>query len=94
MAAAVQDAARTAYERGGEGAEAIIVRTSCRFGLLAWALRAACCSMTRVPVGCNLASITTLAFSTTDFEHEMPHFVGYSEPAAPLYGGVIQLPGS
>ena len=43
---------------------------------------------------CNLASITTLAFSTVDFEHEMPRFVGYSEPAAPLYGGVIQLPGS
>ena len=43
---------------------------------------------------CNLASITTLAFSTTDFEHEMPRFVEYSEPAAPLYGGVIQLPGS
>ena len=94
MAAAVQDAARTAYERGGEGAERLLCRTSCRFGLLAWAFEGRMLQHDPRARECNLASITTLAFSTTDFEHEMPHFVGYSEPAAPLYGGVIQLPGS
>lgn len=94
MAAAVQDAARTAYERGGEGAEAIIVSHQLPIWITRLGVEGRMLQHDPRARECNLASITTLAFNTTDFEHEMPHFVGYSEPAAPLYGGVIQLPGS
>ena len=94
MAAAVQDAARTAYELGGEGAEAIIVSHQLPIWITRLGVEGRMLQHDPRARECNLASITTLAFSTTDFEHEMPHFVGYAEPAAPLYGGVIQLPGS
>lgn len=92
MAEAIKDAARTAYELGGDGAQAIIVshqlpiwmaRTSVEGGLLPHDPRAR---------QCNLASITSLEFKNI-FAPGKPK-LSYVEPAAELYSGVIQLPGS
>lgn len=92
MAQAVKDAARHAVEIGGDGAEAVIVSHQ----LPIW--------MTRLSVEgrplphdprtrqCNLASITSLHFP--DVHSGLRPEVSYSEPARPLYSGVIQLPGS
>lgn len=92
MAEAIKDAARTAYDLGGNGAQAIIVshqlpiwmaRTSVEGGLLPHDPRAR---------QCNLASITSFEF-TNIFAPGKPK-LSYVEPAAELYSGVIQLPGS
>ena len=42
---------------------------------------------------CNLASITSLTFDNL-LSGNPPQVSGYTEPASPLYSGVIQLPGS
>ncbi|MDO4822506.1 MAG: histidine phosphatase family protein [Rothia sp. (in: high G+C Gram-positive bacteria)] len=92
MAEAIKDAARTAYEKGGDGAEAIIVshqlpiwmaRTSVEGGVLPHDPRSR---------QCNLASITSFTFPNV-FAPGKPK-LSYVEPAAELYSGVIQLPGS
>lgn len=92
MAEAIKDAARTAYEKGGDGAEAIIVshqlpiwmaRTSVEGGALPHDPRSR---------QCNLASITSFTFPNI-FAPGKPK-LSYVEPAAELYSGVIQLPGS
>lgn len=92
MAEAIKDAARTAYEKGGDGAEAIIVshqlpiwmaRTSVEGGVLPHDPRSR---------QCNLASITSFTFPNI-FAPGKPK-LSYVEPAAELYSGVIQLPGS
>lgn len=92
MTEAIKDAARTAYEKGGAGAEAIIVshqlpiwmaRTSVEGGLLPHDPRKR---------QTNLASITSLHFDDI-FSPGTPRLT-YTEPAAELYSGVIQLPGS
>ena len=92
MAEAIKDAARTAYEKGGDGAEAIIVSHQ----LPIWMARK---SVEGGPLPhdprsrqCNLASITSFTFPNI-FAPGKPK-LSYVEPAAELYSGVIQLPGS
>lgn len=92
MAEAIKDAARTAYELGGDGAEAIIVSHQ----LPIWMARK---SVEGGPLPhdprsrqCNLASITSFTFPNI-FASGKPK-LSYLEPAAELYSGVIQLPGS
>ncbi|WP_421083323.1 histidine phosphatase family protein [Rothia nasimurium] len=92
MAEAIKDAARTAYEKGGAGAEAIIVSHQ----LPIWMART---SVEGRPLPhdprsrqCNLASITSFTFPDI-FSPGKPK-LSYIEPAAELYSGVIQLPGS
>ncbi len=92
MAEAIKDAARTAYELGGDGAEAIIVSHQ----LPIWMARK---SVEGGPLPhdprsrqCNLASITSFTFPNI-FAPGKPK-LSYLEPAAELYSGVIQLPGS
>lgn len=92
MAEAIKDAARTAYELGGDGAEAIIVSHQ----LPIWMARK---SVEGGPLPhdprsrqCNLASITSFTFPNI-FAPGKPK-LSYVEPAAELYSGVIQLPGS
>ena len=94
MASAIQDAARTAYNKGGEGAQAIIVSHQLPIWVTRLGLEGRMLQHDPRTRQCNLASITSLDFKSTDFDHEMPQVSGYSEPASPLYGGVIQLPGS
>ena len=94
MASAIQDAARTAYDKGGEGAQAIIVSHQLPIWVTRLGLEGRMLQHDPRTRQCNLASITSLDFKSTDFDHEMPQVSGYSEPASPLYGGVIQLPGS
>jgi len=92
MAEAVLDAGRTAVERGGDGAEAVVVSHQ----LPIWLTRR---SAEGRPLPhdprrrqCNLASLTTLVFD--DLHAGGPPRVLYSEPAARYYPGVNQLPGS
>ena len=94
MASAIQDAACTAYDKGGEGAQAIIVSHQLPIWVTRLGLEGRLLQHDPRTRQCNLASITSLDFKSTDFDHEMPQVSGYSEPASPLYGGVIQLPGS
>ncbi|GGG55267.1 histidine phosphatase family protein [Kocuria dechangensis] len=92
MAEAVLDAGRTAVERGGDGAEAVLVSHQ----LPIWLTRR---SAEGRPLPhdprrrrCNLASLTSLVFD--DLGAGRPPRIVYSEPAARFYPGVNQLPGS
>ena len=93
MAKAIKDAARAAYERGGEGAEAIIVSHQLPIWITRLGLEGRILQHDPRKRQCNLASITSLTFDDLDSDAP-PRVSGYAEPAAPLYGGVIQLPGS
>ncbi|GEO94886.1 histidine phosphatase family protein [Kocuria turfanensis] len=92
MAEAVLEAGRTAVERGGDGAEAVVVSHQ----LPIWLARR---SAEGRPLPhdprrrqCNLASLTSLVFD--DLDAGRPPRVEYREPAAVYYPGVNQLPGS
>ena len=92
MAAAVKDAAVRAVEIGGDGAEAVIVSHQ----LPIWITRR---WIEQKPLPhdprtrqCNLASLTSLHFD--DLRRPQRPRITYAEPAAELYSGVIQLPGS
>lgn len=93
MAAAVTDAARTAYERGGDGAQAIIVSHQLPIWVTRLALEGRLLQHDPRSRECNLASITSLTFENI-FSDARPEVSGYAEPASLLYRGVIQLPGS
>lgn len=92
MAAAIRDAGQKAYELGGQGAEAIVV--SHQMPIWMARLSAEGKSLPHDPRSrqCNLASITSFEFDDV-YAPQRPR-VSYLEPAAELYSGVIQLPGS
>lgn len=92
MVEAVLDAGHTAVDRGGDGAQAVLVSHQ----LPIWLTRR---SAEGRPLPhdprrreCNLASLTSLVFD--DLDAGRPPRVVYSEPAAAFYPGVNQLPGS
>ena len=92
MVEAVRDAGRAAVAQGGNGAEAVVVSHQ----LPIWLTRLSA-EGRRFPHDprrreCNLASLTSLVFD--DLDSGRAPRVRYSEPAAPLYPGVNQLPGS
>lgn len=92
MSEAIKSAAAEAVDRGGDGAEAVIVSHQ----LPIWMARS---SIEGRPLPhdprsrqCNLASLTSLHFD--DISAGTRPQIEYCEPAAELYSGVIQLPGS
>ena len=92
MTEAVREIAREAARRGGDGAQAVAVSHQ----LPIWLTRL-CAEGRPLPHDprrreCNLASLTSLTFDDVD-RPGVPG-VSYSEPAAHLYSGVNQLPGS
>lgn len=92
MTEAVREIAREAARRGGDGAQAVAVSHQ----LPIWLTRL-CAEGRPLPHDprrreCNLASLTSLTFDDVD-RPGVPG-VSYSEPAAHLYPGVNQLPGS
>lgn len=92
MAEAIKDAARTAYELGGDGAEAIIVSHQLPIWMARTSVEGSFLPHDPRKRQCNLASITSLEFENI-FAPGKPR-IRYVEPAAELYSGVIQLPGS
>lgn len=92
MAEATRDAARIAYEIGGPGAEAIIVSHQLPIWMARRSAEGKFLPHDPRSRQCNLASITTFEFS--DLEGKNRPTVNYCEPAASLYSGIIQLPGS
>ncbi|MFW0109132.1 histidine phosphatase family protein [Rothia sp. P13129] len=92
MAQAVRQTAQHAYDIGGENAEAIIVSHQLPIWLVRRSIEGKTLPHDPRTRECNLASITTCTFSDLDGK-ERPH-ISYSEPAAALYNGVIQLPGT
>ena len=93
MAQAIKDAARTAYQQGGAGAEAIIVSHQLPIWVTRLALEGKLLQHDPRARECTLASITSLTFDNL-LSGNPPQVSGYTEPASPLYSGVIQLPGS
>lgn len=91
MVAAVHDTGRKAYALGGDKAEAIIVSHQLPIWLTRLSAEGKACPHDPRTRQCNLASITSFTF---DPEKNSRPSVSYAEPAAPLYSGVIQLPGS
>ena len=92
MTEAVREIAREAARRGGDGVQAVAVSHQ----LPIWLTRL-CAEGRPLPHDprrreCNLASLTSLTFDDVD-RPGVPG-VSYSEPAAHLYSGVNQLPGS
>jgi broad specificity phosphatase PhoE len=92
MAEAALAAGRRAVEIGGDGAEAVIVSHQ----LPIWLTRLSA-EGRRLPHDprrrqCNLGSLTSLHFA--DLDSGRRPAVTYAEPAAHLYSGVNQLPGS
>lgn len=92
MSEAVKDAAAEAVRIGGDGAQAVLVSHQ----LPIWMVRS---GVEGRPLPhdprtrqCNLASLTSLRFD--DVRAPGRPSVAYCEPAAELYSGVIQLPGS
>ncbi|GAA1740405.1 histidine phosphatase family protein [Rothia terrae] len=92
MVGAVRDTARKAYELGGEGAEAIIVSHQLPIWLTRLSAEGKAYPHDPRARECNLASITSFHFDELDGSQRPT--LSYTEPAAPLYSGVIQLPGS
>lgn len=92
MAEAIKDAARTAYEKGGDGAEAIIVSHQLPIWMARISVEGGALPHDPRSRQCNLASITSFTFPNI-FAPGKPK-LSYVEPAAELYSGVIQLPGS
>ncbi len=92
MAEAVREIAREAVRRGGDGAQAVAV--SHQLPIWLTRLSAEGWPLPHDPRRreCNLASLTSLTFRDVDAA-EVPT-VSYREPAAHLYPGVNQLPGS
>ncbi|ORC16388.1 MULTISPECIES: histidine phosphatase family protein [Rothia] len=92
MAEAIKDAARTAYEKGGDGAEAIIVSHQLPIWMARISVEGGALPHDPRSRQCNLASVTSFTFPNI-FASDKPK-LAYMEPAAELYSGVIQLPGS
>lgn len=92
MAQAIRDAGKKAYELGGPGAEAIIVSHQLPIWMARRSAEGKFLPHDPRTRECNLASVTTFSFADIS-AGEVPS-VSYCEPAAELYSGVIQLPGT
>lgn len=92
MAEAIKDAGAQALARGGSGAEAIVVSHQLPIWMARRSAEGKFLPHDPRTRQCNLASITTFEFD--DLWSPQRPKISYKEPAAPLYSGVIQLPGS
>ncbi|MCT1367970.1 histidine phosphatase family protein [Kocuria sp. HSID16901] len=92
MAEAIKDAAVQAVKRGGDGAEAIVVSHQLPIWMARTSVEGRALPHDPRTRQCNLASVTSLTFD--DISAPGAPRVTYAEPAAELYPGVIQLPGS
>ena len=92
MAQAIREAGQKAYEIGGPGAEAIVVSHQLPIWMARRSAEGKFLPHDPRTRQCNLASITTFSFEDI-YADEVPT-VSYCEPAAELYSGVIQLPGT
>ena len=92
MAQAVRELARDAVRRGGDGAQAVAVSHQLPIWLTRLSAQGRPLPHDPRQRECNLASLTSLTFEDVDAA-QVPE-VSYREPAAQLYAGVNQLPGS
>lgn len=92
MAEAVLAAGRRAVEIGGDGAEAVIVSHQLPIWLTRLSAEGRPLPHDPRRRECNLGSLTSLRFR--DIHAGRRPSVAYAEPAAHLYPGVNQLPGS
>lgn len=92
MAEAVRDLARRAVDIGGDGAQVIAVSHQLPIWLTRLSVEGRPLPHDPRRRQCNLASITSLTFDDVS-EPALPR-LNYREPAAHLYPGVNQLPGS
>lgn len=92
MAEATRDLARRAVEIGGDGAQAVAVSHQLPIWLTRLSVEGRPLPHDPRRRQCNLASITSLTFDDVD-RPALPR-LNYREPAAHLYPGVNQLPGS
>ena len=92
MAEAAVAAGRRAVEIGGDGAEAVIVSHQLPIWLTRLSAEGRPLPHDPRRRQCNLGSLTTLRFE--DIDSGRRPAVTYTEPAAHLYSGVNQLPGS
>ena len=92
MAQAVRDLARDAVRRGGDGAQAVAVSHQLPIWLTRLSVQGRPLPHDPRRRECNLASLTSFTFEDVDAA-QVPE-VSYREPAAHLYPGVTQLPGS
>lgn len=92
MAEAVKEAAVRAVEIGGDGAHAVIVSHQLPIWITRRSVEGRALPHDPRTRQCNLASLTSLRFP--DLRTAQRPQVSYAEPAAELYSGVIQLPGS
>lgn len=92
MAQAVRELARDALRRGGDGAQAVAVSHQLPIRLTRLSAQGRPLPHDPRQRECNLASLTSLTFEDVDAA-QVPE-VSYREPAAHLYPGVNQLPGS
>ena len=92
MAEAVKAAAVRAVEIGGDGAEAVLVSHQLPIWILRRSIEGRSLPHDPRSRQCNLASLTSLELP--DVHAPGRPRIRYTEPAAPLYPGVIQLPGS
>lgn len=92
MAQAVRELARDAVRRGADGAQAVAVSHQLPIWLTRLSAQGRPLPHDPRERECNLASLTSLTFEDVDAA-QVPE-VSYREPAAHLYPGVNQLPGS
>lgn len=92
MAQAVRELARDAVRRGGDGAQAVAVSHQLPIWLTRLSAQGRPLPHDPRRRECNLASLTSLTFEDVDAA-QVPE-ASYREPAAHLYPGVNQLPGS
>lgn len=92
MAQAVRELARDAVRRGGDGAQAVAVSHQLPIWLTRLSAQGRPLPHDPRRRECNLASLTSFTFEDVDAA-QVPE-VSYREPAAHLYPGVNQLPGS
>lgn len=92
MAEVVVEAARRAVELGGDGAEAVLVSHQLPIWMARRSAEGKFLPHDPRTRQCNLASLTSMVFD--DVAAGLRPRVVYSEPAASLYSGVNQLPGS
>ncbi|MDO4253881.1 MAG: histidine phosphatase family protein [Kocuria sp.] len=92
MAEVVVDAAQRAVEFAGDGAEAVLVSHQLPIWMARRSAEGKFLPHDPRTRQCNLASLTSLIFD--DVYAGLRPRVVYSEPAAHLYSGVNQLPGS
>ncbi|MDO4252363.1 MAG: histidine phosphatase family protein [Rothia sp. (in: high G+C Gram-positive bacteria)] len=92
MVQAIRSAAQQAYRLAGPGAEAILVSHQLPIWLARLSAQGRFLPHDPRSRECNLASITSFEF--TELDGQTRPTISYCEPAASLYSGVIQLPGS